>query len=140
MVFSRRTSRERRIFFPWEARGGVSRYFAARRIAPPLLLFLLLALSVVLARRERRLSGERQTRATLASLRRGVSSYMARSKGKCPAQLEMVLPELQLKELPRDAWGRHFRLICPAQSAEEEFLIISDGADGLPGGRDRIEF
>lgn len=140
MAYGNRNARERRIFFPWEARGGIRRYFAARRIAPPVVILLLLSITFIVARRERRLSGERQTRATLLSVRRAVSRYLVEHKNKCPMQLTEVLPQLNQPTLPRDAWGQHFRLICPAKNQERAFLIMSDGADGKPGGRDRIEF
>lgn len=116
------------------------RYFAARRVGPPILVLSIVAMTFLIARREQRLSGERQTRATLHKMRQGVSAYLAQSAGKCPEQLEEILPQLGISRLPLDAWGRHFRLLCPAGTEDREFIIISDGVDGLPGGRDRIEF
>src|SRR5262249_10570457 len=100
-----RSVSERRIFFPWEGRGGLRRYFAFGRIRPLIYAATLLAVLGVIAVRERRDSGIRQTRATLLDMRRAVDTYIADHEGGCPDSLEAARTYARIEEAPRDAWG-----------------------------------
>lgn len=127
------------IFFPWERRGGFSRWLGTGRIRPLLATALVLAFVVVVGSRERRQAGVRQTRATLLAMRHALDAYLAENDGNCPANLEQVLAHATFKKVPSDAWGNPIRLVCPARRADERYELLSDGPDGKPGGLDRIE-
>lgn len=138
MARERSTSSES-IFFPWERRGGLRRLLGTGRVRPVASVVLLLGFVLVVASRERRQSGVRQTRATLVSMRHAVDAYMAESDGRCPPSLDSVLDYGNFKTVPVDAWGNSLRLVCPARRADERYELLSDGPDGNPGGLDRIE-
>ncbi|MCH2109791.1 MAG: type II secretion system protein GspG [Polyangiaceae bacterium] len=162
MMYRTRRQKDRQILFPWEGRGGVRRYLKVRRVGPPVIVLLMASLMTWVVAKERRASGERRTRARLIRLRSEVSHYLAAHDGECPPNLAALLPGLGKESLPRDAWGRGFRFICPAGAAGGEplshvqgngrverlrpsagvpdFILLSDGPDGVPGGLDRIEF
>jgi general secretion pathway protein G len=135
----RRRSTEQRTFFPWESRGGLLRRLRLGRVRPVVIGALALLFVVVVATRERRRSGERQTRATLRDVRGSMDTYLAEHDGGCPPDLSAVVGYGTLTEAPRDAWGRPLRLICPAKREGSNYELMSDGPDGKPGGLDRIE-
>jgi hypothetical protein len=139
-IFRQRKLGERRIFFPWEARGGVRRFLALGRLGPALLLASTLAFVWWVARRERHAGAERRTRVALSALRGPVERYLLEHEGACPAKLTDVLAASGLGELPRDGWGRQLRLVCPTDRPDVPYVLMSDGPDAEPGGRDRIEF
>ena len=136
---ARRRSTERRIFFPWEGRRGLLLWLRIGRAWPFLIGALLLGFFLLVALRERRQAGIRQTRATLNSFRHAVDVYMADHDGGCPESLAAVRQSGSLSEPPRDAWGKPLRLVCPARREGRRFELMSDGPDGKPGGLDRIE-
>jgi general secretion pathway protein G len=130
---------DQRIYFPWESRGGLRRWLKlgrARPIAIGLGVFLLL---LMIGLRERERSGVRQTRAKLDDLRHAVDAYIADHNGGCPTAIEAVLDYGKFEKEPRDAWGRPFRLVCPASTEGALYRLMSDGPDGEPGGLDRVE-
>ncbi len=135
----RRRSTEQRTFFPWESRGGLLRRLRLGRVRPVVLGALALAFVVVVASRERRRSGERQTRARLVDVRVAVDSYLADHDGGCPPDLTSLVGYGAVNEEPTDAWGRPLRLICPGPKEGQSYELMSDGPDGKPGGLDRIE-
>jgi general secretion pathway protein G len=135
----RRRSTEQRTFFPWESRGGLLRRLRLGRVRPVVLGALALLFVVVVASRERRRSGERQTRAKLLDVRVAVDSYLSEHDGGCPPDLPAVVGYGTVTEAPRDAWGRPLRLICPGKREGSNYELMSDGPDGKPGGLDRIE-
>jgi general secretion pathway protein G len=128
-----------KILFPWESRGGVARYLRLGRLRPFLILLGVAGFITLVAVRERRMAGERQTRATLLGARRAVDAYMADHDGGCPQSLEVVAGHAHQEDLPRDAWGRPLRLVCPGRWEGAPYELMSDGPDGEPGGLDRIE-
>lgn len=130
---------EGRIFFPWEVRGGLRRFLALGRVGPLVLVGLASSFVYFTLGRERLAAGQRQTRVGLDLLRPALVRYLAEHEGACPAKLEEVLPFLRRPELPKDGWGRPFRLVCPTEVPFVPFILMSDGPDGLPGGLDRIE-
>lgn len=135
----RRPAEQRRIFFPWESRGGLLRALRTRRLGPLLIGALVIGFVVVVGIRERRRAGVRQTRAVLLDARRAVDGYMAAHDGGCPADLNAVVEHAALEAVPRDAWGRPLRLACPGRTEGAAYDLISDGPDGKPGGLDRIQ-
>ena len=90
--------------------------------------------------RQRSDAGERQTRVALNVVRPAVARYLLEHEGACPNSLQEVVPYMGDKNLPRDAWGRKLRLVCPSVRPGVTFVLMSDGPDGVPGGLDRIEY
>ncbi len=138
MMARRSRGAERRIFFPWEGRGGLRRWFGVGRVRPVLFLGLCVGLVLLIASRERRDSGLRQTRAALFTLRQAVEAYIADHGGACPPSLSATLEYTKLESEPKDAWGRSFRFVCPGRD-EQAYELMSDGPDGEPEGLDRIK-
>jgi general secretion pathway protein G len=131
---------QKRIVFPWEGRGGgLRRYFRLGKIKPFLLALAVLAVLFAIGASERRAAGVRQTRATLLGVRRSVDSYIADHDGGCPTTLAAIGDFARGDGVPRDAWGRPLRLVCPGRFEGAPFELMSDGPDGEPGGLDRIE-
>lgn len=133
------TSSSRDIFFPWERRGGLARWLGTGRVRHATVAALLLAFLVIVAVREQRQAGVRQTRSTLLSMRKAVDAFLSHNDGACPSGLEQVLVHAPFKQVPSDAWGNALRLLCPARRADERYELFSDGPDGKPGGLDRID-
>jgi general secretion pathway protein G len=131
---------QKRILFPWEGRGGgLRRFLRLGRLKPFVLVAAVLGVLVAIGARERTAAGIRQTRATLLGARRVVDAYLADHDGGCPPTLGAVAEFARLDGVPRDAWGRPLRLVCPGRFAGAPFELMSDGPDGEPGGLDRIE-
>jgi general secretion pathway protein G len=130
---------EQRIYFPWESRGGLRRWLKIGRARPIVIGFSLLAFLTLVGLRERDRAGIRQTRAALNDLRHAVDGYLADHNGGCPVTIEMALDYGKFEKEPRDAWGRPFRLVCPASNPGVAYQLMSDGPDGKPGGLDRVE-
>lgn len=137
MAISKRDS-SRRIFFPWETEGGVRRFVRLAQVGPGLVALALLGFVWVAAARERHASGERQTILALGEVKRAVVRYVVEHEGRCPESLDLLKP--YLKETPRDGWGRPIRIVCQPTVSDADYIIMSDGPDGLPGGLDRIEY
>lgn len=131
---------ERRIFFPWEGRRGLRRFLARGRFGPVLVLLLFTSFVTLVVARERQAAGERRTRVALNIVRPAVERYLLDHDNVCPPTLADVLPYLHLPELPADAWGRPLRLVCPSMRPGVDYVLMSDGPDGEPGGLDRIEY
>lgn len=130
---------EQRIFFPWERRGGLLRRLGFHRMRPVLLAALVVGVVVLIGMRERRRAGIRQTRATLLAVRRAVDRYLADHGGECPKSLDALSDYGSFRGVPRDAWGRPFKLVCPARRQGARYELFSDGPDGERGGLDRID-
>jgi hypothetical protein len=140
MIKAKLRRQQRRIFFPWEGRGGLRRFIELGRIRPIALGLGIAGLLVLIGVHEHREAGIRRTRATLLGVRPAIEAYMADNDGGCPPGLS-VLPEqyARFKEPPRDAWGKELRLICPAAELGKAYVLESGGPDGEPGGLDRIQ-
>lgn len=134
-----RSSSERRIFFPWESRGGLLRWLRLGRMQPVVLGGLMVGLLITVGMIEKGAAGLRQTRARVLDTRRAIDGYLAEHPGTCPPSLQETLAYAKFKEIPRDAWGRPLRLVCPGKREGSSYELMSDGPDGLPGGLDRIE-
>lgn len=138
-MIRRRRSVERRIFFPWEGHGGLRRWLGLGRFRPFALAVAAVAIVVVVGLRERKAAGVRETRAVLLDARHAVETYLIDHDGGCPPSVEAVAEHSASGRVPRDAWGRPLRLICPGRRADASFELMSDGPDGIPEGLDRIE-
>jgi general secretion pathway protein G len=132
-------SRVPRLFFPWEGRRGLRRFFRLGPLRPVLVIGLSVGFVLWVGARERQAAGVRQTRATMLDVRRSVEAYLADHDGGCPTSLEALAEQSQKDGPPRDAWGRPFRLTCPGRFEGASYELMSDGPDGEPGGLDRIE-
>jgi len=94
---------------------------------------------LVLAGRERRKAGTRQTRAMLQETERAVEAYMAEHDGGCPTSAQDIAAHLKHQVLGHDAWGQPPRVTCPNRETGIGFEVVSDGPDRIPGGLDRVE-
>lgn len=136
---ARRRGADKRIFFPWERRGSLVRRLGLRRARPFALAAGLVALVITIGVRERQAAGERKTRALIFDVSAALDRYLADNGNQCPRRFEQLAPYAHFKGAPRDAWNNPLRLTCPSPRGDLPFLLSSDGADGLPGGLDRIE-
>ncbi|HEY6727310.1 MAG TPA: type II secretion system protein GspG [Polyangiaceae bacterium] len=128
-----------RVLFPWEGKGGLRRWIGLGRMRPFLLAFMVIGFVWVVGARERRATGLRTSRERLLEVRQGIDRFMAENDGGCPPSLSKVSEYMPREEVPPDAWGRPFRLICPSSRPGYDYELMSDGPDGEPGGLDRIE-
>jgi general secretion pathway protein G len=94
---------------------------------------------LLLGARERRKTGIRSTRATLAVVHTAVDGYRADHERKCPISLASLRADGYLATDAVDAWGRPLRLTCPGRKDPEGYDLMSDGPDGEMGGLDRVE-
>ena len=134
-----RPSKDRRIFFPWEGRGALRRFFARGRLFSILSIILFVGTISAMVKKERYAAGVRRTVGALTVVRPLVERYLLDKEGVCPQSLDQVREQAGLEKLPGDGWGRPLRLVCPSSRAGVEYVLMSDGPDGLPGGTDRIE-
>ena len=136
---ARKRISDTRIFFPWESHGGMPRWIGFGRLRPIIVFAFLLFGILLIAGRESRQAGVRQTRAMLQETELAVEAYMADHDGGCPASSQDVAAHLKHQVLRRDAWGQTPRVICPSRQTGLGFEIVSDGPDRTSGGLDRIE-
>ena len=136
---ARRRQREQTIWFPWERGGGLLRRTGLAR-ARPFAAALAMGLFVLwLGARERKKTGLRATRATLAVVHGAVDGYRADHEGKCPPSLAALKTEGYLGTDAADAWGRPLRLTCPGRRDPDGYDLMSDGPDGEMGALSRVE-
>jgi len=137
---ARRRSGERTVFLPWERQGGLVRRLGLGRLRVAAAIVASVLALLLLGRRERKLSRERSTRATLLVVRRGVDAYRADHEGQCPkGSFDELVARGYLAHAPVDAWGRGLRLTCPSRRPDRPYDLLSDGPDGEPWGLDRVE-
>jgi len=139
MSGARRFVGERRIWFPWERRGGLRSLLMLGRVGPVLVVLGVLGFIAALGVRERHRAGVRQTRATMIRVRRAIDAFRADNDGACPSGLDKLSAYGNFKEVPTDAWGHPLRFVCPAHREGDAYQLSSDGPDGEPGGLDRVE-
>jgi general secretion pathway protein G len=109
------------------------------RARQALLAVLALGVLVLLGRRGRRESDVRATRATITLAMQAVAAWRADHDRGCPSSLAELVSAGYLHQVPRDAWGRPLRVVCPGRKDPRGFDVSSDGPDGEPGGPDRVE-
>jgi general secretion pathway protein G len=129
----------RNVYLPWERRGGFFRRLRLSRARPFLFVLAALALLLLITVRERQRTAQRATRAAILVARQAVDAYRADHEGHCPRSLVELETTRYFARLPKDAWGRSLRLICPSRIEGIPYQLMSDGPDGEPGGLDRIE-
>ena len=75
------------------------------------------------------------TRIAMHSVEQGLVLYAARNKGQHPERLEDAAKYYTYETVPTDAWGRPFLYLRqPAETGLHEYVLVSLGEDGLPGG------
>jgi general secretion pathway protein G len=99
----------------------------------------LIALVVVVRRREEHAAAVRATRATIDTAFHALIAYRADHGGACPHDWNEMVAGNYLRDLPLDAWGHPLRLTCPGRRDRAGFDLESDGPDAIPGGLDRVE-
>jgi general secretion pathway protein G len=132
-------SGESRVFFPWEKRRGLRALFARARGRQALVGLAAIVVFAVLRHREQCAADVRATRATITTATTAVAAWRADHDRACPTSLTELVSGGYLQELPRDAWGHPLRVVCPGRKDARGFDVSSDGPDGEPGGRDRVE-
>jgi general secretion pathway protein G len=131
--------REPRVFFPWEKRRGLRSLFGRARARQALLAVALVGGFLLLRHRERHAADVRATRAAISTATNAVYAWRADHDRACPAALADLVSGGYLHRVPRDAWGQPLRVTCPGRKDPAGFDVSSDGPDGEPGGRDRVE-
>ena len=127
------------VFFPWERRRGVRSLLGRTRARQGLLAVVAVGVLVLLGRRERQASEVRATRATITMAMRAIAAWRADHDRACPTSLAELVSAGYLHQVPRDAWGRPLRVVCPGRRDPRGFDVSSDGPDGEPSGLDRVE-
>jgi len=115
------------------------RWIGLGRLRPLVVFGLLLIAVLVVAGRERRRSGIRQTRAVLQQTEFAVEAYRSEHDGGCPSSPQDIAVYTRSQQLRPDAWGQLPRVVCPSRQVGMGFDVISDGPDRIPGGLDRVE-
>jgi general secretion pathway protein G len=128
-----------RVFFPWEKRRGLRSFFGRTRARQLLLGAATLAAFLLLRHRERHAADVRATRAEMTTATNAIMAWRADHVRACPASLAELVTGGYLHQLPRDAWGQPLRVTCPGRRDPAGFDVSSDGPDGEPGGRDRVQ-
>lgn len=131
--------RELSVFFPWERKSGLVSRLAKARVSGVVLLILTLLAARAIYLREDHSAAVRATRAAIANGYRAVGAFRADHQGACPASLTDLVKGNYIRAVPRDAWGRPLRLVCPGRRDTKGFELVSDGPDGEPFGIDRVE-
>jgi general secretion pathway protein G len=127
------------VFFPWERRLGLRALLGRTRARQALVGVSVVTALVLLNRREHRESEVRATRATITMAMQAVAAWRADHDRTCPTSLADLVSAGYLHRVPRDAWGRPLRVVCPGRKDPRGFDVSSDGPDGEPGGPDRVE-
>ena len=130
---------EPKVFFPWEKRRGVRSLFARSRVRQALFVAAGVLALAFLRERDERAADVRSTRAAITTTINAVAAWRADHDRACPGSLADVVSGGYLHRVPRDAWGRALRVTCPGRTDPHGFDVSSDGPDGEPGGRDRVE-
>jgi general secretion pathway protein G len=138
MPLSRKRA-EPRVFFPWEKRRGLRSLVGRGRGLQVLGVVAVVAVSVLLYRRERHAADVRATRAEIGTTADAVALWRADHDRTCPGSMADLVSGGYLHEVARDAWGRPLRVTCPGRRDPLGFDVTSDGPDGEPGGLDRVE-
>ncbi len=128
-----------RVFFPWEKRRGLRSLFGRSRARQLLLAAGLVGGFLLLRARERHAADVRATRAEITTASNAIAAWRADHDRACPSSVAELVSGGYLHGVPRDAWGRPLRLTCPGRRDPAGFDVASDGPDGEPGGRDRVE-
>ena len=132
-------SKELRVFFPWERKRGFLGTLGRTRARQVLFAVAIVGLVWITRGREEHAAAVRQTRATLTTAYFAVAAYRADHGGACPKSLGELVSGAYARHLPKDAWGKPLRLVCPGRRDTAGFDLSSDGPDGIAFGLDRVE-
>jgi hypothetical protein len=123
------------IALPWERRGAWGRRLVEGRRWKALLgVVVLLGALVAVGRSADHRERVVETRATIAEIKRGISSFRA-DVGRCPQSIyELMHPPRSgrryLRRVPVDGWGRAFWVRCPGRYDPDGVDVVSAGPSG----------
>lgn len=132
----RRRNDDPRIVFPWERRRTRFVRLSRARVRWAVALVVAFLAATALSRVEARRRATFATRAAVTTVQRAVEAFRADHEGRCPASLELLVTpgegrEGYLSRVPRDGWGRPFRLECPGRKHPESADVRSSGPNGV---------
>jgi general secretion pathway protein G len=130
---------EPKVFFPWERRQGVRSLLGRSGARQTLVAVGVVVVVALLGRREQRERDVIATRARITTAMQAIEEWRADHDLGCPGSLADLVSAGYLHQVPRDAWGRPLRVVCPGRKHALGFDVSSDGPDGDPGGPDRVE-
>ena len=131
----RRRGERRSIALPWERRGAwLRQLLSGQRWKVLLGVFALAMLLLTVGSSAQRRQQERETRAAIAEIKRGISAFRA-DLGRCPHNLhELMHPPRSgrryLRDVPLDGWGRAYDVRCPGRYDPNDADVISAGPSG----------
>ena len=114
---------ESRVFFPWERKRGIVGILERARARMILVACAVIALVVLVRRREGHAASVRATRTTITTVERAVSSFRADHAGKCPGAISDLVNGGYAHDVPLDAWGRPLRVTCPGRRDPTRFEV-----------------
>ncbi len=134
-----KTRQKSSILLPWDRRAGFLGAVSRTRLRVFAVGLAALAFAVWVRGREEQKASVRATRAAITVAGKGLYAYRAAHAGGCPKNLDTLVSEGFLRDVPVDAWGHPLRVSCPGRKDTTGFDISSDGPDGIAGGLDRVE-
>jgi len=132
---AKRRRRGSSISLPWERRGAWLREIMSGRRWRLVILGVVVTLGLLLvARSADRRQRERETRAAISEIKRGIAAFRA-DMGRCPQTLnELLHPPRSgrryLRHIPVDGWGRAFWVRCPGRYDPDGADVVSAGPSG----------
>lgn len=132
---AKRRRRGPSIALPWERRGAwIRELIAGRRWKVILVGAVLTGVVLLVARSADQRQRERETRAAISEIKRGIAAFRA-DLGRCPQSLhELLHPprsgQRYLRHIPVDGWGRAFWVRCPGRDPSDGPDVVSAGPSG----------
>lgn len=132
---ARQRRRGRSIALPWERSGTWLReLITGRRWKVILLVTLAVGALLLVARSADQRQRERETRAAISEIKRGIAAFRA-ELGRCPQNLhELLHPPRSgrryLRHIPVDGWGRALWVRCPGRYDPDGADVVSAGPSG----------
>jgi hypothetical protein len=132
------------IALPWERRGAwVRQLLAGRRWKVALGLAAAAVVLALIARSAEHRQRVVETRATIAEIKRAISSFRA-DMGRCPQSIhELMHPPRSgrryLRRIPVDGWERAFWVRCPGRYDPDGADVVSAGPSGSLLDDDNIQ-
>lgn len=133
---AKRRPARRTLALPWERKGTWLRdLVTGRRWKAALLAVLATLILVGVARAADQRHRERETRAAITEIKRGIAAFRA-DLGRCPTNLyELLHPprtgsQRYLRHIPVDGWGQAFWVRCPGRYDPGGADVVSAGPSG----------